>query len=46
MKGIPTGKCIVSSVNSSVSVCEIASWCPVEREKKKCVNTHVFAVSN
>lgn len=33
--GIPTGNCIKSSVNESVKVCEIESWCPIEREIKK-----------
>lgn len=32
--GIPTGKCVTSSINSSVTVCQIASWCPVENEIK------------
>lgn len=33
--GIPTGNCIKSSVNESIKVCEIESWCPIEREIKK-----------
>lgn len=28
--GIPTGKCIRSTHNSSIKICEVASWCPVE----------------
>ncbi|CAF0928527.1 unnamed protein product [Brachionus calyciflorus] len=30
--GIPTGRCIESSINSTFKVCEISTWCPVERE--------------
>lgn len=30
--GIPTGKCIQSQHNASLKVCEIYSWCPVERD--------------
>lgn len=33
--GLPTGRCIESSVNSTIKVCEISSWCPIEREIKK-----------
>ncbi|KAF4520677.1 hypothetical protein B566_EDAN006353 [Ephemera danica] len=28
--GISTGRCIASRQNSSVRVCEVAAWCPVE----------------
>ena len=31
-EGVPTGKCIQSSLDSSVKVCEITAWCPVEHE--------------
>lgn len=33
--GMPTGNCIKSSTNESISVCEIETWCPVEKEIKK-----------
>jgi hypothetical protein len=32
MKGVPTGKCINSSVVSNVTVCEIKGWCPAEHD--------------
>ncbi|GIY32563.1 p2X purinoceptor 4 [Caerostris darwini] len=30
--GVLTGKCILSDVNSTLKVCEIYGWCPVERD--------------
>ena len=27
--GLPTGRCIQSKLNSTVNVCELASWCPI-----------------
>lgn len=30
--GVPTGKCIQSTVNAKKKVCEIYAWCPVERD--------------
>ena len=32
---MPTGKCIESSFNRSVKVCEIRGWCPLGNLKKK-----------
>ncbi|PRD22779.1 UNVERIFIED_CONTAM: P2X purinoceptor 4 [Trichonephila clavipes] len=30
--GVLTGNCVTSDVNSTVKVCEIRGWCPVERD--------------
>lgn len=30
--GVMTGNCIPSSVDTSLNVCEIYAWCPVERD--------------
>ena len=32
--GVPTGNCIQSIYNESLKVCEINSWCPVERNSE------------
>lgn len=30
--GMTTGKCIPSNLNDTINVCEIFSWCPVEKD--------------
>ena len=33
--GIPTGRCIASSVRANVSVCEVSAWCPAEHDNDR-----------
>lgn len=33
--GLPTGKCIETTENRTIKVCEIISWCPVEKMNTK-----------
>jgi hypothetical protein len=35
--GIPTGRCVNSTEQIGAKVCEIAAWCPVERDYIKFV---------
>ena len=35
--GIPTGKCINSTEKKDTNVCELSSWCPIERDYIKSV---------
>jgi hypothetical protein len=44
--GIPTGKCIASSVNSKVNVCEVKAWCPTEHDNERKEDTLIRNVLN
>lgn len=33
--GSPTGKCINSTMNDGIKVCEVNAWCPTEHDNKR-----------
>ncbi|CAF1057371.1 unnamed protein product [Brachionus calyciflorus] len=44
--GIPTGKCIQSSIRSDLKVCEIKAWCPGEHDNERYEDNVVRNVLN